>query len=95
MCFVSFVLIGIFRVPTDGLYQLYASVAVDGDNAIHAYMERNGNRLCAATATHYSTGSCMVIVHLNEGDTVWVREAFGTLVRGGGLSTFAGIRLGH
>lgn len=77
----------------NGLYQLYASIAVDGDDAVHAYLEKNGQPLCACTAVHYSTGSCMVIVPLVEGDTVWMREAFGIHVRAGKLSTFTGLLL--
>ena len=84
---------GVFHPTIDGLYQIYASIAVDGDDAVHAYIERNGQAICGLTATHWSTGSCMVIISLQEGDTVWVREVFGKLVRAAKVSAFTGLLL--
>ncbi|XP_060076713.1 complement C1q-like protein 4 [Ylistrum balloti] len=82
---------GVFTTPRDGVYMFYTSVAVNGDDAVHAQLQKNGVSQCACTSTHYGSGSCMVIIPLTVGDKVFVKEVFGTHLRAEHLTTFNGM----
>ncbi|XP_069102694.1 heavy metal-binding protein HIP-like [Argopecten irradians] len=84
---------GVFTAPNDGVYMLYTSLSVNGDDALHAELLKNGVTQCQCTSTHYGTGSCMVIIPLSTGDTVLVKDVFGVHVRGSHLSTFNGLMI--
>ncbi|XP_033731791.1 complement C1q-like protein 4 [Pecten maximus] len=81
---------GVFTAPQAGMYMLYTSLSVDGDDALHAELQKNGAPQCACTSTHYGSGSCMVIIPLSVGDKVFVKEIYGRHVRGDHLATFNG-----
>ncbi|XP_021360766.1 EMILIN-1-like [Mizuhopecten yessoensis] len=82
---------GVFIAPRNGIYMLFASVTVNGDDGVHAQLQKNGLTQCACVSTHYASGSCMVIIPLDVGDKVWVKEVYGTHVRAEHLTTFNGM----
>ncbi|KAL3832072.1 hypothetical protein ACJMK2_023750 [Sinanodonta woodiana] len=84
----------IFRAPVAGLYIVLFTVASNGHRTPDIEIVVDGSVLCRAVSTTdiYTGSSCNVIVHLNEGDNVWVRVMFDypdAKIRGLFYSTFS------
>ncbi|XP_062601427.1 uncharacterized protein LOC134263133 [Saccostrea cucullata] len=82
---------GIFTAPVDGNYVFYVSIQSYGNNsAIHVDIVLNGSKKVRAMANVYNsndgyeTGTNLVTLRLDKGDTVWVNHSSGS-----GYSTYS------
>ena len=67
---------GLFKAPRAGLYEFVLIATAYSSNMVNLEMVRNGVMLCRAHAAsnNYETGVCVSMVHLDQGDDVWVRH---------------------
>ncbi|KAL3871593.1 hypothetical protein ACJMK2_039584 [Sinanodonta woodiana] len=70
---------GVFRAPVAGMYIILMTVSgVGGYQSDDVEVVHNGVTVCCAVAPHGNYGGCPcnAIVHLNVGDTVWIRGIY-------------------
>ncbi|XP_065927339.1 putative leucine-rich repeat-containing protein DDB_G0290503 [Magallana gigas] len=94
---------GIFTAPTAGTYVFYVSVQSAHQKYIYLDIVLNGSSKVRAMAWYrsgssisiYQTGTNLVILHLQTGDRVWVKRAFGTgyYSDSAPVTTFSGFKL--
>ncbi|XP_061193342.1 heavy metal-binding protein HIP-like isoform X1 [Saccostrea echinata] len=75
---------GIFTAPVKGHYVFFVSIVNDGVRSIYVDIVLNGSCKIQAMAVsfntndRYETGTNLVILHLQQGDAVWVKHHRGT-----------------
>lgn len=94
---------GIFSAPTAGTYVFYVSVQSALQKRIFLDLVKNGSsqvRIMAfynsgSSVNIYQTGTNLVILHLEPGDSVWVKWVSGTgyYSEAVPITTFSGFRL--
>ncbi|XP_062590172.1 uncharacterized protein LOC134251774 [Saccostrea cucullata] len=91
---------GIFTAPVAGMYQFFVTVISYGSQDIYLYIAVNGNTKVTAAAeakssSTYQTGTNMLLVNLNQGDTVWIKRYTGTGYYSDNtpITTFSGVLL--
>ncbi|XP_062587017.1 cerebellin-3-like, partial [Saccostrea cucullata] len=71
--------IGIFTAPVEGHYVFYVSIVNNNRHSLYVDIVLNGFRQVQAMANSYNindqyeTGTNLVILHLQQGDTVWIQ----------------------
>ncbi|XP_061168325.1 complement C1q-like protein 2 [Saccostrea echinata] len=90
---------GVFTVPQNGVYVLSCSLATHSNRMI-AKMVKNGNPLLgiasSASDGEVDTGNNLVVIHLQQGDRVWIQHHIGAFLwtmDEAPLSTFSGFIL--
>ncbi|XP_061193343.1 uncharacterized protein LOC133201560 isoform X2 [Saccostrea echinata] len=72
---------GIFTAPVSGDYVFYATIQTYGRHYVYVDIVLNGSnkvRVGAQTSNHHDdTGTNLVTLRLQQGDTVWIRHSIG------------------